>query len=103
MESPIIEGAHDGRDISYNSFYKQCEELIEIEEGIPITSFANLSRLRNKDLEFRLMRKITETKKHMDFLVQNTPKLQGFNRYSDILPYSDTIVSLQSGEYINAD
>ena len=103
MDFPVVEGPASGRDISYNVYFSECEDLLKIEEGIPATNFAAESRKRNLDLEFRLMRKLTQTKRHMDYLIPNSPFLQGFNRYSDVLPYSDTIVKVSSGEYINAN
>ena len=103
MDFPVIEGPAPGRDISYNIYFSECEELNEIEKGIPAHSFTPDIQKRNIELEFRLLRKLTQTKKHMDYLIPNSPFLQGFNRYSDVLPYSDTIVKVSSGEYINAN
>ena len=103
MDFPIIEGPASGRDISYSIYFPECEELAEIEKGIPVVSYKGNIQKRNLDLEFRLMRKLTQTKKHMEYLIPNTPFLQGFNRYSDVLPYSDTIVKVSTGEYINAN
>jgi protein tyrosine phosphatase len=103
MDLPVIEGPASGRDISYSVFFPECEDLKEIEKGLPTRTFsADMSR-RNLDLEFRLLRKLTQSKKHMDYLIPNSPFLQAYNRYSDVLPYSDTIVKVSSGEYINAN
>ncbi|OMJ79221.1 hypothetical protein SteCoe_20825 [Stentor coeruleus] len=103
MDFPVIEGPTSGRDISYSVYYDECEDLKEIEKGIPASSFSADINKRNVDLEFRLLRKLTQTKQHMDYLIPNSPFLQGFNRYSDVLPYSDTIVKVSTGEYINAN
>jgi protein tyrosine phosphatase len=103
MDYPVIEGPGHGRDISHNIFFSECEDLQEIEKGIPVSEYIEEIHKRNLDLEFRLMRKLTQTKKHMDYLIPNSPFLQGFNRYSDVLPYSDTIVKVSSGEYINGN
>lgn len=103
MEFPQIEGPASGRDISYNVFFPECDELHEIEKGLPVSFFSIESQKRNIDLEFRLMRKLTQTKRHLEYIIPNSPFLQKFNRYNDVLPYSDTIVKVSSGEYINAN
>ena len=102
MEEPIVEGSVPGRDFSY-SFFSQCAELTEVEEGIRTCEFEDQEKRRNKETEFRLLRRMTETNQHIEQLVQNTPNLQNLNRYSDILPYQDTIVKLNNNEYINAN
>ena len=73
MDFPVIEGPSSGRDISYNVYFSECEDLNEIEKGIPAQSFAADIKKRNIELEFRLMRKLTQTKKHMDYLIPNSP------------------------------
>lgn len=103
MESPVIEGPLSGNDTSYKFFYTQCEELKEIEKGIPVHEFSQQLARRNVDMEFTLMGKITLTKRHELRLIPNAADLQVFNRYSDILPYSDTKVEVSTKEYINAN
>ena len=103
MESPVIEGPLSGNDTSYKFFYTQCEDLKEIEKGIPIHEFSEQLTRRNVDMEFTLMGKITMTKRHELRLIPNAADLQVFNRYSDILPYSDTKVEVSTKEYINAN
>jgi receptor-type tyrosine-protein phosphatase gamma len=103
MEVPLIEGPLPGTDTSYKFFYSQCEDLKEIEKGIPITEFSDHLSRRNIDIEFTLMGKITMTKRHELRLIPNASDLQKFNRYSDVLPFSDTKVTVSTKEYINAN
>lgn len=98
---PVIEGPARTRDISYGMFEK-CRELYEIEQGIPVFQFSEHSVRRNKDLEYRLLKKITETPQHKQLLVDNTPSIQPLNRFTDVLPYVDNLVEVVSGRYINA-
>ena len=90
------------RDISRDYFFDKVPDLYRIEQAISVITFIEDSKKRNKDLEFHLLKKITETKRHQEFYIKNTPELQPSNRYSDILPYIDTAVKLFDGCYINA-
>jgi receptor-type tyrosine-protein phosphatase zeta len=101
MDYPIIEGRARQRDLSYK-YLIEYPELFELEKGIPYKEFYYHSRMRNKDIEYRILKKITETREHSEFLVHNSPLTISLNRYPDILPYNDTIVSLINNEYINA-
>ena len=103
MEVPVIEGPLSNLDSSYKFFYSHIEELKEIEQGIPIADFSDMISSRNIDMEFTLMGKITMTKRHELRLIPNASDLQRFNRYSDVLPYSDTKVDVSTKEYINAN
>lgn len=101
MDIATVEGPARLRDLSYN-FFSQYPEITELEKGIPYKEFYYHSQMRKKDVEFRLLKIITETKEHADFLVRNCPLTLNLNRYPDILPYKDTVVSLLSHSYINA-
>ena len=101
MDYPRIEGKSRNRDLSYK-YITQFPDLLELERGIPYKEFYYHSRLRNKDIEFRIIRRITESKEHSEYLVKNSPLTVPFNRYPDILPYKDTLVSLSDNSYINA-
>lgn len=103
MEVPVIEGPLSSFDSSYKFFYSHIDELKEIEQGIPIADFSDMISRRNIDMEFTLMGKITMTKRHELRLIPNASDLQRFNRYSDVLPYSDTKVDVSTKEYINAN
>lgn len=102
MEYPIIEGPARIRDFSYK-YLSQYPELTELEKGIPYKEFYYHSHLRNKETEYRILRRITESKEHAEFLVHNSPLTVSLNRYPDILPYRDTLVSLKAHQYINAN
>ena len=65
-----------------------------------MTQFYPYMLIRDLDLEFRVLKKITETKDHAQLLCHNCPS---DNRYPDVLPFRDTLVTLNSGAYINAD
>jgi protein tyrosine phosphatase len=101
MELPVIEGPVRSRDLSYK-FLQQYPELLELEKGIPYKEFYFQSRMRKKDIEYRVLKMITETKEHADILVRNCPLTLSLNRYPDILPFKDTVVNLNHHNYINA-
>jgi len=89
------------RDIS-SKYIERFEELQEVEKGIPYKEFYYHSRARDKALEFRILKKITETNEHAKLLVENCAMTCGMNRYADILPYKDTLVKAPGHSYINA-
>jgi receptor-type tyrosine-protein phosphatase gamma len=99
---PSIEGPARTRDLSY-VYLQKFEALQEAERGIPMSQFYPYMKLRDLELEFRLLKKITETKDHAQILCENTPENMSENRYPDVLPYRDTMVQLTSGSYVNAD
>jgi receptor-type tyrosine-protein phosphatase gamma len=101
MDQVVIEGPARKRDLSYE-YFSTCQLLVDIERGIPINEYLQQIHLRNRDLEYQLLRKITETKQHGALLYANSPTHQAQNRYCDILPYRDTMALLSSGSYINA-
>ncbi|CAG9323862.1 unnamed protein product [Blepharisma stoltei] len=102
METPIIEGSCRERDISYK-FITEHTELSELEAGIPYREFFFHSKARDKELEFRVLKRITETRKHAECLVENSAMTCSMNRYADILPYKDTLVHIPGYSYINAN
>ena len=98
---PLVEGRARTRDLSY-IYLQRHSELEALEQGIPMRQFYFNVRLRNIELEYKLLAKITETREHAALLVENTPELRSQNRYPDVLPYKDTLVLLSSAAYINA-
>lgn len=100
MDDPISLGISK-RDFSHK-YIEQYTELQDLEKGIPYQEFYFHSRARDKDLEFRVLKKITETKEHSLLLVENSGLTCAQNRYADILPYKDTLVKLIDHSYINA-
>jgi protein tyrosine phosphatase len=101
MEYPVVEGPAKGRDISYK-YLIQYPELAELERGIPYKQFYYHSQVRNKETEYRILKKITESREHAEMLVTNCPLTTGLNRYPDVLPYKDTMVPVLGYQYINA-
>ena len=89
------------RDIS-SEYLIQNPDLLKVEKAIPYNEFLYHSKARDKRLEYMILKKITETKTHAEYLV-DTPLNSSFNRYPDILPFRDTIVNISSGQYINAN
>lgn len=90
------------RDISQIYVQRYCE-LQACEESLPLKEFYYHSQERDKRLEFKIIKKITETKKHAEMLVENIGDHLSKNRYPDILPYKDTIILPLPGDYINAN
>ena len=89
------------RDIS--KFYvERHPELQFCEMLLPYKEFYYHSQEREKIVEFKIIKKITETKKHAEMLLENVGDRLSRNRYADILPYKDTIILPISGDYINA-
>lgn len=59
----MIEGPEPSQDLSYKWVLRN-EKVQLIEAGIPIDKFSLESKLRDIETEFRLVRKLTETKEH---------------------------------------
>ena len=98
IEGPIRRRSHD---LSYN-YLERFDVLQEAEKGIPMSQFYPYMTVRDLVLEFRLIKKITETREHAERLMEASPETLSENRYPDILPFRDTLVRLNNG-YINAN
>mmetsp|Transcript_23125 Transcript_23125/g.30805 ORF Transcript_23125/g.30805 Transcript_23125/m.30805 type:complete len:81 (-) Transcript_23125:1099-1341(-) len=59
----IIEGPEPSQDLSYK-WVAKYENVGEIEKGVPLPEFQESMEARDLDAEFRLLRKLTETKEH---------------------------------------
>lgn len=59
----LIEGPEPSQDMSYKWVLRN-EKVQLIETGIIIERFSIESKLRDLETEFRLVRKLTETKEH---------------------------------------
>jgi hypothetical protein len=57
-----------------------------IEQGISINEFDLQSKLRDLDTEYRLLRKLTETKEHLANQENFEKAAAKLNRYSDLKP-----------------
>ena len=89
------------RDIS-SMHIERHKELQSCEFSIPLNEFYYHNQARDLSLEFKILKRITETKKHADLLVENIGDNLTLNRYPDILPYRDTLILPFDGKYINA-
>mmetsp|Transcript_16129 Transcript_16129/g.2672 ORF Transcript_16129/g.2672 Transcript_16129/m.2672 type:complete len:131 (+) Transcript_16129:19-411(+) len=102
MDHNLMDGLLPSRDISA-SFIQKYEELKLLEVPIPYSKLYRYSEIRDFNLEFNLLKRITETKSHVSYLIQSGNYPYEDNRYSHILPYTDTMVRLNDEKYINAD
>ncbi|KAL4473957.1 hypothetical protein ABPG72_000319 [Tetrahymena utriculariae] len=91
-QPPIIEGKEPDSDLSYE-WVNQMQEINKLEKGIPIFNFAEGIKDRKQDMEFRVIRKITETVFHNNLLQEYSPETNKHNRYNNIIPYKHSIIS----------
>lgn len=61
----MIEGPEESQDLSYR-FLDINPKVKLIEQGITLESFEQDSSVRDLDTEFRLIRRMTETKDHIE-------------------------------------
>lgn len=101
----------DSVDGRISEKYLEHEEVNELEKGRPLVFFKKFAKEQKKlRSEIMMLNQITMTEEHEDALI---PHVKGetshLNRYSDILPYKHSAVSLdQEGgkdcnDYINAN
>ena len=61
--------------------------MAEIEKGVPLHDFKESMEARDLDAEFRLLRKLTETKEHLQNQeVFDKKKSSLLNRYAELKP-----------------
>jgi len=60
----LIEGPEPSQDLSYKWVQRNAKVQV-IEQGMTIDEFSQQWRLRDLDPEYRLLRKLTETKEHL--------------------------------------
>ncbi|EGR34841.1 protein-tyrosine phosphatase protein, putative [Ichthyophthirius multifiliis] len=110
MKGKLIQGSwsqQTEKDISYQ-WVQKMPDIELIEKGISILKFQESFQKRNTEMEFRLIRRITETQFHNEKLKNYDPNLNKMNRYNNIIPYEHTIVNLEKDSedeenlYINA-
>lgn len=87
-----IEGEQKGGDLSYRWILKN-QDVKLIEQSIPIINFQEHYLKRNIDLEYQLLKKITESQGHADIKVSDI-KLNKLNRYDAVTPYKHNIVHI---------
>lgn len=85
---------------------QKFKEVKQIEQGIPLHDFERQALVRDLNTEFRLLRKLTETKEH---LANQETSGKNLNRYADLKPFKHTKVRLMqrtadvNDSYINAN
>lgn len=85
-----VEGKESSGDLSIKWVNKNSK-VQTIEKGIPFDEFEKNYKLRELSQEFKLIKKISETRAHSNQMITGR---KTFNRYSDIGPYKHTCVSL---------
>lgn len=81
----LIEGPEPSQDLSYKWVQRNAKVQL-IEQGIAIEDFDLQSKLRDLDTEYRLLRKLTETKEHISNQETFEKAAAKLNRYSDLKP-----------------
>lgn len=105
VPTALVEGPEPSQDLSYKWVLK-VKEVQMLEQGILISDFERQALVRDLANEFRLIRKLTETKEH---LAGQETYGSHFNRYTDLKPFKHTRVRLAqrgadiSDSYINAN
>ena len=91
----MVEGPEPSQDLSFKWVLKY-ENVREVEKGVQLKDFEQSMESRELEAEFRLLRKLTETKEH----IQNQEdidkkKSAQLNRYSELKPckYSFSVLS----------
>ncbi len=83
----IIEGRVSEFDLSYE-WVQELEELTNLEKRILFHEFENALKEKNFEYEYRILKRITNTNKHVDKMVKEQyQKLQSKNRYSYTIPF----------------
>ncbi|CAK72122.1 unnamed protein product, partial (macronuclear) [Paramecium tetraurelia] len=109
LQNLQVEGKEINQDYSYE-WVVGNDDLINMEKGISIAEFTEQSQNRDQEMEFRILRRLTETQYHNENLYDFHPDILKLNRYGNILPFKHSIVKLKCDEeenqkesYINAD
>ncbi|CDW79453.1 protein tyrosine phosphatase [Stylonychia lemnae] len=89
----LIEGPEPSQDMSYKWVLRN-EKVQLIEAGIAIERFSLESDLRDLETEFRLVRKLTETKEHDNNQEAFEKESSKLNRYQKLRPFKHTRVRL---------
>lgn len=101
----LIEGPEPSQDLSYR-WVQKFSEVQVLETGIPLPDYERQALVRDLNTEFRLLRKLTETKEH---LANQETTGSSLNRYADLKPFKHTKVRLMqrtadvNDSYINAN
>jgi receptor-type tyrosine-protein phosphatase gamma len=107
----VLEGPELESDYSY-FLVDNCEELKELERGIPLSAFASHYPLRDPEMEFRLLTRLNCHKLHYHNLFKSQNQdFKRKNRYNEVLPFQHSMVKLRNpkepkerySSYINAN
>jgi len=106
-----LEGAEPTSDISYK-YVEMNTDLQFIEKPVEIEEFKDNMNKRNFELEYKLLRRLTESQMHAQCLKEYNPEIAKLNRYNNIIPFKHTMVELpgkgdpetknEADTYINA-
>ena len=58
----FLDISDEQEDISYNNFVERSPEIQQVEASIQLPNFAKQAKVRNIELEYKLLKLITETK-----------------------------------------
>jgi len=110
MEAYIIDGPQPDQDLSY-PYIEKCEDLAYIQKGVKLKNFKDNMNKRNLELEFKLLRRLTENQTYTEHFRAYNPEITKFDRYQSIVPFNHTMVKLpkltedgpDAETYINAN
>ncbi len=80
-----LEGPETTSDISYK-YVEMNTDLQFIEKPIDIEEFKENMNKRNFELEYKLLRRLTESQMHAQCLKEYNPEIAKLNRYASIIP-----------------
>lgn len=74
----------------------KCEELKELERGIPLSRFEDEVNQRDPEMEFRLLTRLNCHKIHFQSLFKSQNiDFKRKNRYNEVLPFEHSMVKLK--------
>jgi receptor-type tyrosine-protein phosphatase gamma len=103
-------GPQPEHDLSFK-YIEKCEDLSFIEKGIELKKFRSNMKKRNLELEFKLLRRLTENQMYTSNFRDYNPEIVKLDRYNPVVPFKHSMVRLhqvtESGgdaeTYINAN
>jgi receptor-type tyrosine-protein phosphatase gamma len=106
----LIYGPQPDHDLSFK-YIEKCDDLSFIEKGIELQKFRGNMKKRNLELEFKLLRRLTENQMYTNQFRDYNPEIVKLDRYNPVVPFKHTMVrlpqlTLDGGDaetYINAN
>ena len=92
LEEFQLEGPEPKSDISYK-YIEMNADLQYIEKPIEIEAFRDNMNKRNFELEFKVLRRLTESQMHAQCLKEYNPEIAKLNRYNNIIPCTHPLTS----------